>query len=374
MDRRRSSITRRLLTVMTALGTTLGVFAFGAAPATALPCTGPTVAAIGDANDASQNDVVTKLQATCLFTQVDRIDLWNGTPDLQTLNGYDAVLVYSGSGFPNNVAIGNVLADYVDGGGHVVVSALAFWTSNHPLGMAGRLSTDGYLPFTQGPQAAGNLHLVADRPLSPYLANVDSFDGGLAIQNVVSLTGGAKLIAHWSSGAPLVAVKSHVVGLNFYPPSSDIAAHFWNASTDGDILMANALLGGGVATGTRDLDVTVGNGLETQSRSISPGHPTTFVFTLTNRGALRDSFTALGETNDGIMVQYFSGRTDVTDAVVAGTYETGRRAPGRTIKIKLLVHVMPEAPTDVTIEIGFVGASLADPTATDDASAEVVVT
>jgi hypothetical protein len=38
-----------------------------------------------------------------------------------------------------------------------------------------------------------------------------------------------------------------------YPPSSDCSAGFWNSSTDGDVLMANALLyvaGGGGCTGS----------------------------------------------------------------------------------------------------------------------------
>ena len=192
---------------------------------------------------------MTKLQATCLFTQVDRIDPWIGTPSLATLNGYDAVIVYSGSGFPNNVAIGDVLADYVDGGGRVVVGALAFWTSDHALGMGGRLSTGGYLPFTQGPQAAGIITCWPTVPSRRTWPTSAPSTAASAFQNVVSLASGATLIAHWNSGAPLVAVKSHVVGLNFYPPSSDAAGHFWNASTDGDILMANALLGGGVVTG-----------------------------------------------------------------------------------------------------------------------------
>jgi hypothetical protein len=372
---RRLSAARRLLGALTTLGVTAGLLLSGAPAASATPCTGPTIAAIGAAAYSYQDDVVAKLQGTCLFSQVDRISAWDGTPTLGQLSGYDAVLVYSDYGFQNNVAIGDVLADYVDGGGRVVVGALSFWTSDHTLGMGGRLSTGGYLPFTQNGQTAGSgLYLQADLPNSPYLANVNSFGGGqFAIQNSIGLATGATQIAHWSSGAPLVAVKRRVVGLNMYPPSSDAASHFWDASTDGDILMADALLGGGVITPRYQAQVTVGAGLESQTRTIAPGHQATFTFKVTNLGNVRDTFTTLGGTDAGLVIKYFSGRTNVTAAVLAGTYVTTRRAPGRAVKILLEVHVSPDDTPGATYEIGFVATSVGDTAVSDGAFAEITV-
>ena len=372
---RRLSAARRLLGALTTLGVTAGLLLSSAPAASATPCTGPTVAAISDADDNSQADVVAKLQATCLFTQVDTINLWNGTPSLGTLTGYDAVLVYSGSGFPNNVAIGDVLADYVDGGGRVVVGALAFWNSDHPLGMSGRLSSGGYLPFTQSSQAGGSyLQLQADLPNSPYLANVASFNGGeYSLHNAVGLAIGATLIAHWSNGTPLVAVKRRVVGLNFYPPSSDAWSPFWDASTDGDILMADALLGGGVITPRYEAQVTVGQGLESQTRTIHPGRQATFTFTIANQGNVRDTFTTLGANDAGLVIKYFAGRTNVTAAVLAGTYVTTPRNPGRAVKILLEVHVRPDVVPGTTYEIGFVATSVGDTAVSDGAFAEITV-
>ena len=49
------------------------------------------------------------------------------TPTLATLQQYSAVLVYSNCAFNNSAALGDVLADYVDGGGHVVVATFSFW-------------------------------------------------------------------------------------------------------------------------------------------------------------------------------------------------------------------------------------------------------
>lgn len=373
---RRLSAARRLLGALTTLGVTAGLLLSSAPAASATACTGPIVAAIGAADYGYQDDVVAKLQGTCLFSQVDPISAYDNTPTLGQLSGYDAVLVYSDYGFQNNVAMGDVLADYVDGGGRVVVGALAFWTSDHTLGMGGRLSTGGYLPFTQGGQTVGgsNQHLQADLPNSPYLANVNSFSGGqFAIQNSIALATGATQIAHWPSGAPLVAVKRRVVGLNMYPPSSDAASHFWDASTDGDILMADALLGGGVITPRYQVQVTVGQGLESQTRTIAPGQQATFTFKVTNLGNVRDTFTTLGGSDAGVVVKYFAGRTNVTAAVLAGTYVTTPRNPGRAVKILLEVHVRPDETPGATYEIGFVATSVGDIAVSDGAFAEITV-
>ena len=91
--------------------------------------------------------------------------------------------------------------------------------------------------------------LVADLPGSSLLAGVSSFNGGsFSYRNPgATLTSGATLVAHWDDGVPLIAFKGGVVGLNFYPPSSDARPGFWDATTDGARLMTNAA-GGGSST------------------------------------------------------------------------------------------------------------------------------
>jgi len=61
-----------------------------------------------------------------------------------------------------------------------------------------------------------------------------------------ALNADSKLIAEWSNGVPLVAElqrgKGRVVVLNFFPPSSDTGdPRFWVSSTDGHLLLSNAL-------------------------------------------------------------------------------------------------------------------------------------
>jgi hypothetical protein len=191
-------------------------------------------------------DVQTKINNTGLFTQVDAF--LGGTPTLAQLQEYDAVLVYSDASFANPTAMGNVLADYVDSGGGVVLATFAFWNGNG-LGIEGRIKTGGYLPFTTGSQAQpGNLALVAVDAQHPILDGVASFNGGTSSYHnaPIAVTAGSTLVANWSNGQPLIATKTttvgRVVGLNFYPPSSDVRGDFWRSNTDGGRIMGNALI------------------------------------------------------------------------------------------------------------------------------------
>ena len=141
--------------------------------------------------------------------------------------------------------MGNVLADYVDGGGGVVQATFAF-----SFGVEGRWGTQHYGVWQSGGQnQPGGLTLgTIFVPNHPILEGVVSFNGGLSsyFNTVAGLNQGAVAIANWSNGWPLIAVNTSsfaggVAGLNFYPPSSDARGDFWVSSTDGDVLMANAL-------------------------------------------------------------------------------------------------------------------------------------
>ncbi len=224
------------------------------------------VAVYGWPGTASWNsDVQTKLQDTGLFTSVDAFDAT--FPTLAQVQAYDAVLVYSDNPMSNAAPLGDVLADYVDLGGGVVVATFFFYsTSSNDMGMAGALATDGYLPLTVASQggSSGLTMNVLDWS-HPIMAGVSSFNGGSSsFQNSsISVVSGANAVADWSNGQPLVAEWSPswtagtVVGLNFFPPSSSARTDFWDASTDGDLLMANALVfssGGGCTVSDADWD------------------------------------------------------------------------------------------------------------------------
>jgi hypothetical protein len=182
-----------------------------------------------------------------LFTRVDIHNAAAYTPSQGELQQYSAVLVYSDFPFSNSTALGDVLANYADAGGGVVLATFAFG-GLAGCDISGRLASAGYLPFTTGAFTFGiPLTLIPDLPAHPIMAGVNSFDGGSSsFHDVVTLTAGATQVAHWSNNFPLVATKQpttgKIVGLNFFPPSSDANSSFWTATTDGALLMANSLL------------------------------------------------------------------------------------------------------------------------------------
>ena len=194
-------------------------------------------------------DVINKIAGVGSLPRVDLVPVTAGNPvpTLAQLRPYQSIMTFSDYNFNDNVSLGNVLADYVDQGGGVVLQTFVFAT-NTMFGIQGRLSSGGYLPFTAASIASpGNLTLVKDLPLHPLLDAVASFNGGTASwqNSPLGLAAGATLVAHWSNGQPLVGAKDippgRTAGLNFFPPSSDASSGFWVASTDGAQLMADSL-------------------------------------------------------------------------------------------------------------------------------------
>jgi hypothetical protein len=263
---------RKTLHLFGVLSLALALALAGYAPAAGAPL--PKVALYSAGWSPAYNpDVIAKLTGTGMFSQVDDLSPLgcdpfppyrglNPTPSLATLQEYAAVLIYSDCGFYDSVALGDVLADYVDGGGHVVVATFAFWNEAGEIGIYGRLLSGGYLPLTLGTQTEyGHQYLVPDLPDDPLLEGVTSFDGGQWSfrNNAISLAPGATLVAHWTDGLPLVAYKGNVVALNFFPPSSGAREGFWDPATDGARLMANALYQGISATMEVSIDIKPGS-------------------------------------------------------------------------------------------------------------------
>jgi hypothetical protein len=238
-----------------ALSVVLASLAFGATAGSASAGGSVLVCATAPSYDA---DVQAKLVGTGRFTTVDTFDCGAGTPTPSQLASYSAVLVNADGSYADPTALGDELADYADAGGSVVEAVFNFAGG---ISLGGRWASDGYGVYTfGGGQMQGTPYsLVADVPSSPLLDGVSSFNGGSSSYlDDVTLAPGSTQIAHWNDGAstPLVAYNAHSVGLNFYPPSSDARSDFWDASTDGAALLANALLfhshsSGSTGTGPR---------------------------------------------------------------------------------------------------------------------------
>ena len=206
--------------------------------------------ASNDIADPFFTDPQNRLVASGLFASVTVINAALVTPSPAELQAFDAVLVWSNFAFADRVTLGNRLADYVDDGGGVVLAVFA--NSSNTLGRAlgGRwdIAQYGIIP-QEGGNASGTATLgTVHDGLHPIMNGVSSFAGGTSSFRPVetSLVPSATLIAEWSDGSTLVAVREDTIGaraaLGFYPPSDIVLPNFWDATTGGGTLLANALL------------------------------------------------------------------------------------------------------------------------------------
>ncbi|MCA8965626.1 MAG: hypothetical protein KDC48_12145, partial [Planctomycetes bacterium] len=223
-------------------------------------CTGALVAqtptvrvalcgAAGASTGCQWLNVQTILQASNAFATVDIIDVTaagGGTPTLNQLLGYDALLCWTNTTPADNVAWGNVLADYVDAGGGVVVAVFANSSTTTGRNIDGRWQ-NGYevvLDRSGNGSGSGDTLGTVHVPTHPAMAGVTAFQGGTtgSRPNGTALEVGSTLIAEWSNGKVLVAQGSRPnrIDLGFYPPPASCTQSGW--VTGGDLLMVNSLL------------------------------------------------------------------------------------------------------------------------------------
>jgi subtilisin family serine protease len=166
-------------------------------------------------------------------------DLFNGADDIQTevfprdsiakiklahLTDYDVVFVnnlndWKSQGLNGSPeVIGNVLADYIDQGGKVIVNLFSYYLGQPPYnftGLQGRFMDEMYGPFLPtgavdfSERTLGEV-LVPDHPLMEGVEVLEIAARALA----TNLVPDAIEIARWDNGYPLVAVNNHVVGVN----------------------------------------------------------------------------------------------------------------------------------------------------------------
>ncbi|MCK5861664.1 MAG: proprotein convertase P-domain-containing protein, partial [Candidatus Hydrogenedentes bacterium] len=164
--------------------------------------------------DGGSNPTVlrTALAAFPDMAQVDYLNAGAVLPDITLLGGYDVVIVMSKLPFMDSLLTGNVLADYVDGGG-LVVEAMGSFVISASHELAGRFVTEEYGPFAHGTFefAAGTLGVYDDT--NPIMEGISSLTDD--IHTNVVLNPGTLWVADWDDGLPLVAVMNYnVVGIN----------------------------------------------------------------------------------------------------------------------------------------------------------------
>jgi len=193
-------------------------------------------------------DVQSKLLATGQFDSVDIIDVQHTTPTLAQLQNYSAVLVYKNWTYADSTSLGNTLADYYDAGGGVVCTV--FETASNRFFLGGRWASGPYHALARGGiqftyPGLNEIGTIYDSS-HPVVDGVTTFTAG-ARPNYTGLTPSSFRIADYVGGFPLAAAKPylghHIVDLGFFAPSTDVTVNAaWTSATNGDLIMANALV------------------------------------------------------------------------------------------------------------------------------------
>ena len=160
------------------------------------------------------------LAETGLFLpeQIEFREPFNET--LEELTQFSAILVYSDFPFEDPSGLGDLLADYVDQDGGLV---LATYALNPPWNLAGRIFDPGYSPFQTSQQlftTSGELDLANSDSSHPILANVNSATYFVNLNYTdPPLSEGATLIAVDTNGNKLIAVNqtNSIVGISIFP-------------------------------------------------------------------------------------------------------------------------------------------------------------
>jgi hypothetical protein len=209
-----------------------------------------SVALLGADSSTNVNAVRNNLLSTGSFGTVVQIPVIASTPTLAELNQYDALLVWSNSTFQSfGTPLGDVLDDYIDGGGGVVVTPFSFsqqWRINGDF----RFKNGGYYALEDnggGESMTPNETLGVYDSLHPVMQGVSSFaNGSSSFLTSTTPNVNATVIASLSNGDPLVAERSingvRRIDLAFFPLSSTELSGSWDPATDGNVILANSLV------------------------------------------------------------------------------------------------------------------------------------
>ncbi|MGD9616625.1 MAG: PEP-CTERM sorting domain-containing protein [Alphaproteobacteria bacterium] len=161
-----------------------------------------------------------ELLATGDFSSVDVFDAESGTPTLAQLQGYDAVLAYTNSEPADPAGLGDVLKDYVDGGGGLVMKTYAF---SNPWAIGGGITGTGYAPLVNvgvNGDVSGNIVQTAASPIfdGVNLAALTYYHNSNSAHPALDAT--ATLLADdGGAGIPLIAINAagNIIGNNMFP-------------------------------------------------------------------------------------------------------------------------------------------------------------
>jgi subtilisin family serine protease len=138
-------------------------------------------------------------------------------PELADLLPYDVVFVGNNLSWSiDNDALGDVMADYVDNGGKVILAQASMYSSTtYPWKLGGRWEAEGYSPLTysDAPLASGG-SLGVYQAAHPIMADV-TYVGDYSVHGVGhTLQSGAEAVAFWHDSEIYIAALPDVVAFN----------------------------------------------------------------------------------------------------------------------------------------------------------------
>lgn len=196
------------------------------------------------------------------LARADTFDVSVSTPALTDLDAYDAILVYNEVPFADPVALGDVVAGFVEDGRGVVLAGNVFATGYE---LQGRFVTQGFSPFSNTGTASspgGDLIISASDAAyqwlpgptigHPVFYGYRVMLGGAASYQTTDLVEKAQSIrlGNWATIPPSPAVVAleppveghgRVIALNFFPPNDLVDASSWSSATDGGKLLDGAI-------------------------------------------------------------------------------------------------------------------------------------
>ena len=179
------------------------------------------------------------------YPDIGTVDTWyagspgsGSIPALSDLLPYDVVIAWNNRAWDDPDLIGDVLADYHDAGGNVILTVDAWSAGTFRTG--GRFIDEEYTPFLSLGGAVFN-----DVTLGWYNASHPLMEGvstsAAHFHNQVELSTAAVPVAEWNDGMPLVATKTkgghEAVGVNTYYGDGDVS---W--TTDAPPIIHNAIV------------------------------------------------------------------------------------------------------------------------------------
>ncbi|KAJ6249577.1 btb/poz domain-containing protein [Anaeramoeba flamelloides] len=200
-----------------------------------------------------RKDVIRSIKSTGI-SHVSEINLCEKTPSSLELKKHDVVFLYSLTEFRSPTKLGNLLADFVDNGGSVVVSTINCLRNDckDKRELRGRFVEQDYLPIKMGKECQTKRRKLGKvyQKNHHILNDVKKFDGGGNSWHIDTkrVTKDSKIVAKYDNGNIMIAEKclknrGKVIVLNFFPVSDSVRHNdeYWNTNTDGHKIIANSI-------------------------------------------------------------------------------------------------------------------------------------